>query len=611
MKKFSIIIILLATTASSFSINIVQKDSSDYTIYLNKSASISEKYAAEELQKFIEKISDVKLKIVQEAKKDDKLIILGKSNLLDSYDLKIDYDYLGDDGFVIKTVGDDLVIAGGRLRGTLYGVYTFLEDVLGCRWYSSDCSYIPQMGKISFEKIDIQQKPDFEYREPEYTDAWDGDWAARNKTNGSFARLKEKHGGKFECAPRYCHTFYMLVPPDKYFDDHPEYYALIDGEREPCTSTFSQLCLTNPDIVDITVNEIFRLKAQDPGIKLISVSQNDYHGSCQCKKCLAVDRQEGSPSGKLLRFVNKVAKKVKEKHPEVLIMTLAYQHTEKPPEITRPAENVRIQLCPISVCQYHRYDNCDYPYNLAFMENLKQWSAITDDLYIWHYSTLYFYLLCPLPDLHQIPASIKMYKDNAIKGILVEGNHVGRYGFMDELKAYLIAKLLWNSDADSEIIIDDFLWGYYGRAAGVVKEYIRLLHDQAKNRNLHGSCWPGQDYVVLTEADERPQWPYPYIPLLTDDVVYKSKILLKQAHDLVKNDSARRTRIEHMMLGIECYEIFQKVQKVRQIPNKKIKDELKQQVQEFFNKCIKYNTGQIYFYRKPDIIKNWIYDQLK
>ena len=104
---------------------------------------------------------------------------------------------------------------------------------------------------------------------------------------------------------------------------------------------------------------------------------------------------------------------------------------------------------------------------------------------------------------------------------------------------------------------------------------------------------------------------YPYIPLLTDDVVRKSKILLKQAHDLVKNDSARRTRIEHMMLGIESYELFQKVQKVRQIPNKKIKDELKQQVQEFFSKCIKYNTEQIYFYQKPDTIENWIYDQLK
>ncbi|MCX6375977.1 MAG: alpha-glucuronidase family glycosyl hydrolase, partial [Armatimonadetes bacterium] len=158
---------------------------SSYTIVLSKGASPSEKHAADELQSLLFQISGAKLPIaVEGAKLPKQMIVLGDGAALKSLSVPIDFKDLGDEGFVIKTVGPHLVIAGGRLRGTMYGVYTFLEDTLGCRWYSSYVSYIPKKPTIILKPLDITQKPDFEYREPYYSDAFDADWAARNKANG-------------------------------------------------------------------------------------------------------------------------------------------------------------------------------------------------------------------------------------------------------------------------------------------------------------------------------------------------------------------------------------------------------------------------------------------
>jgi hypothetical protein len=162
---------------------------SDYAIVLSEAASRSEQHAAGELQRFLEEISGAKLPIVhggtEAGRTSERRIVLGNGEQLRSLKVQIDFAGLGEEGFVIKSAGPHLVIAGGRLRGTMYGVYTFLEDVLGCRWYTSKVSHIPKNPSITLELLDITQKPDFEYREPFYFDAFDADWAARNKSNST------------------------------------------------------------------------------------------------------------------------------------------------------------------------------------------------------------------------------------------------------------------------------------------------------------------------------------------------------------------------------------------------------------------------------------------
>src|SRR5208337_2406535 len=124
------------------------------------------------------------------------------------------FQRLGSEGFVLRTKGNYVLIVGGRQRGTMYGVYTFLEK-LGCRWFTRDLSVIPKKPTLTVEPLDEMHKPAFEYREPFFTEAFDKDWAARNKMNGASMTLDESTGGKVVYYP-FVHTSYLILPPDKY-----------------------------------------------------------------------------------------------------------------------------------------------------------------------------------------------------------------------------------------------------------------------------------------------------------------------------------------------------------------------------------------------------------
>ena len=120
-------------------------------------------------------------------------------------------------------------------------------------------------------------KPAFEYREPYFSEAADRDWAARNKMNGVLMKLDAATGGKVRYYP-FVHSFNALVPPEKYFRGHPEYFSLIDGKRR---AERSQLCLTNPDVLRVGVESVERWIADHPEATIFSVSQNDWTGWCE------------------------------------------------------------------------------------------------------------------------------------------------------------------------------------------------------------------------------------------------------------------------------------------------------------------------------------------
>jgi len=539
---------VIAAQAESKEIKLVEAGKSDYTIILSKEASASEKHAAAELQKFLREISGAELPIAVEGlARPAHMIVLGDGEAFRSLNAAVDLKDLGDEGFAIQTVGPHLMIVGGRLRGTMYGVYTLLEEQLGCRWYTSTVSYIPKTSTIALKPLSIVQKPDFEYREPFYTDAWDPDWAARNKVNGSHTRLDEQRGGKISYVP-FVHTFDGLIPKAQYFEKHPEYFSLIDGVRRGGPWE-GQLCLTNPDVQRIALETVMRWMEQNPNATIFSVSQNDNVAYCLCETCAAVDAEEGSPAGLLLRFVNTIAAEAAKKHPGKLIDTLAYQYTEKPPKITKPLPNVRIRLCPISNCEHHPYEQRCCPQNAAFMDNLAGWDAITDSLYIWHYNTIFANYLLPQPDLDEIAADIPLYKRSGVKGIFMQGTYTamqdnrptGGGGFMDDLKQYLIAKLLWNTRADVKAIRADFLNGFYGKAAGPVDQYLNLLHDKVRRDNIHGFIFNS---------------PQATAGLMTPEIVAAADKLFDEAQSLAENEEVL-ARVKHARLSLEYFKVMQ------------------------------------------------------
>ncbi|HPT29287.1 MAG TPA: DUF4838 domain-containing protein [Bryobacteraceae bacterium] len=466
--RFVFALALLALPA--FSVTLVEKGKSSYSIVISADASPSEKRAADELQRFIEEMSGARLAVTDGAKPiRGPMILLGDSAALRKLRLNIAIDKLGTEGFVLKTSGRHLVIAGGRQRGTMYGVYTLL-DKLGCRWFTREVSRIPKQPTIKLGPLNETHQPAFENREPFFTEAWDRDWAARNRTNGDHTQLDESTGGKLKYYP-FVHSFEALVPPSQYFKDHPEYFSLIDGKRR---AERSQLCLTNPDVLRIAIAQVETWIKEHPDTTIFSVSQNDWEGWCECDQCRRVEQEEGGQhSGPLLRFVNAVATEIGKRYPDKLIDTLAYWYTENPPLKVRPVPNVRIRLCPIGICIAHSFASC--PRSAYFYKNLQAWSKITNQLYIWHYNTNFRHYPLPMPDFDELAADIPIYKRHGVVGLFMQGAYAtGGGGSDSELRAYVLARQLWDERTDVSKTVDEFMAGVYGPAAKPMREYFDL-----------------------------------------------------------------------------------------------------------------------------------------
>ena len=109
--------------------------SSSYTIVLPTEASKSERTAAKELQKYVKEISGATLKITEGRMSEGRNLYIGYKKEAPAFRSVKQYDD-EDEGFTYRKAGHDLIIYGGRHMGTLYGVFSFLENELGVRWYT-------------------------------------------------------------------------------------------------------------------------------------------------------------------------------------------------------------------------------------------------------------------------------------------------------------------------------------------------------------------------------------------------------------------------------------------------------------------------------------------
>ena len=447
---------------------------SRYAIVVAKDASQSELTAAEELQEYIYRISGAKLALINEDKAADykRYIFVGYSPKFGEK-LGVERPEDGDEGFTYRSVGDDLWIYGGKQRGTMYGVYSFLENELGVRWYTKSCTKVPERNTWSFGKLNHSETPAVGIRQMDYFDAQDAAFLAHNKVNSIWNSQVNDYGNLVGYWG--CHTFDALVASNKYFATHPEYFSLRDGERKPHT----QLCLTNPDVLRLCTEGMLQTIKNNPNYWVYSLSQNDNQEYCQCEKCTEIANRYGGQSGLLLWFVNQVADVVKEHHPDKHISTFAYQYTRGVPTGITPRDNVVIRLCSIECCFGHPLDACEH--NKPFMEDIRKWKDVAGKLFIWDYVTNFRQYLAPFPNFDVLAPNIKTYIDHNVIGIFEEGQYQSTGGSFADLRAWVLNKLLWNPEQDTMALVDDFIGGYYGAAAPYVRKYFNLCHKQLKD----------------------------------------------------------------------------------------------------------------------------------
>ncbi len=443
------LMLCLTFAAPSFAVNLA--DLEGWDIVLSGEPLESEVYAAEELQRFLAEATGRELPIVRETKGDKNHVFVGPSEAMRASGAAFDTSHLGEEDLRIVVRGENIAIAGGGPRGTLYGVYTFLEDYLGVRFLTPDHTHVPKITEdLVLDDVDYSYHPPLSFRWSNYGET--------NRNPAFAARMRcntipkdAKYGG---ITPRrlISHSFHRQLPTSRYGKEHPEYFTLRDGKRlwdVKNDSRHTEPCKSNPEVIRIITESVLEELAANPERSNISVSQNDNHLYCQCEKCAVLDAGAESHMGSHLALVNAVADAVAEKYPGVDVGTLAYVYTRKPPVGIRPRPNVQIQLCSIECSQVYPIDDPSCARNEAFCEDLIGWGEICDDICIWTYNTNFHNYLLPCPNLRNIEPNIRLFVKHGVKGVFMQGpgNAVG--GDFSGLRNYMTSRLLWNPRASA------------------------------------------------------------------------------------------------------------------------------------------------------------------
>lgn len=378
-----------------------------------------------------------------------------KQNKLPCFIIQSDTS-LHPDGYQISVSSEKVIIQGGKRKGCTYAVIHLLEKYLGCLYLSPEFQQIPTLTAVTLPVGIIRETPKNDVRiiniyypeQEEYRD-----WLRLNAIEEIYPE------GYF------VHTFHRLIPWENYFENHPEYFALVNGKR-----SIDQLCPSNPEVLNLITERLRNEMQQQPDKQKWSVSQNDNFSFCTCEQCSATITEEGSPSGPIIRLVNEVARQF----PDKLISTLAYQYSRKAPKKTKPEKNVEIMLCTIELLRHEAIETC--PESASFKTDLENWGAISSHIFLWDYTINFNHSVCPFPNLHVLQPNIQFFTRNHVNALFEQSNSSYGYEF-SELKAWLLAKLMWNPSIHIADEQKRFLEAYYGDAAPYINQYIRQLED--------------------------------------------------------------------------------------------------------------------------------------
>ena len=524
MWKWLFIVVLFFSATCSDAADWLFKDGrSDYQIVVSDKAHESEKAAAKELQEYIQQISGVQLPIGNKPSQTGKNVFVGFTPYTASL-LKVEIPADTSETFTYRTLDDNLFIYGGRNIGTAYGVFSFLEQQLGVHWYAADFTKVPRMRTFRLRQLNHTESPAFRYRHVLYYQMmWNPLLCVHNLQNmGAWPMSCGNYGTLHSLWET--HTFSLLLPPDEFFDKHPEYYSLHQGKR----IRDGQLCLSNPEVLMLLTERMVDVVKKDSKYMAYSLAQNDNNLYCECASCHKLVQRYGSQAGLLLWAVNQVADKIDKQLPGTNLITLAYQYTRKAPKGIRPRSNVFIRLCDIECCFLHPIEKSSE--NQAFTSDLKEWSRLTDHVFIFDYITGFLQYTSPYPNFSVLSPNLQTFASHHVAGVMETGQYESDGGEWAELKQWISAKLLWNPHQDVDALARQFIGDYYGQAAPFVLRYYRQCCSLVKS----------DTHALFSNRHDN--------PMFTDQFVDNSLTLLEQALEECKTDSAVTRRVEHLLL---------------------------------------------------------------
>ncbi len=465
---------------------IVEDGESDFVIVTSDSPDECILTAVSELQTYVAKLSGVELEYVTESELEygEKAIIVGETEL-EAQITDVDRESIGADGFMLYSDGTYLLIAGGDSRGTLYGVYTLLEEYFGVRWFTPTLEVVPESEDLVVDAaLNRIVRPSFAIRRNACPGSTDN-YRAKMKVNVSFWNEAPEYGGALTYV-LWDVTLDTLVP-DSLFAEHPEYFAMNpDGTR-----TTDHVCLSHPDVLPIAIGNARAaiLACPRETSDHIHIGQKDNSNYCHCERCEALYEQYGSICAPTLIFTNNFADALDDEFPNFTFTFYAYGETDRPPQdlSLRCNDNVVPVLCGIhKACRSHPITECGAQdgnetfFNLygenepTVAQDHANWVKVADRTYIYDYTINFLNSMQFFSNLETLQPTMQYMHDIGITGYVYNCGD-GHSAAFNELRNYLYCKVMWDVDCDVEYHMTDFLKAYYGEAAA---PYIREILDE-------------------------------------------------------------------------------------------------------------------------------------
>ncbi len=397
--------------------------------------------------------------------------------------------------------GDRMVLSATTPFALLHGVYRLLERFGGIRWINrlEGDEHVPRIGAFEvpdgacFWRARYRARAFTNYPEISPQTADFLDWMAKNGFNQFMVNVSVP--GAWDAAKEHLleaarvrgmeltvghHTFDFWLPPAEFFEDHPEYFALIDGERR----ADGQLCTSNEAVRRIVAERIVAFLHENPDIREVALWPRDGYGWCQCEACLAEEKQrpswwsESQPrrTDTYFRFVNAVAEMVAQEVPEARITALAYVNYAEPPEQVRLADNVVVYFVPFQRCFKHALgDPRCRRRNREYGEMLERWAEIAPGrLRLFAYLMQIDTMSLPYRLTEMLPENFAFLEKIGVDGWVME--YDVREWATFSANAYLIGHLAWESDrgvpeGGEKWLREELYRALYGPAADLVGQY--------------------------------------------------------------------------------------------------------------------------------------------
>jgi hypothetical protein len=484
-------IALLPSAYADFELTVDGKPNA--TIVLDANPSDQAQEAAEQLQTYLARISGATLPIACDC--DDvsgNRILVGRGETVDALGLAIPSGYttdMNEEGFVVKTIGDDtLVLAGNedwRYRGTIFAVYDFLEE-LGCHWYfpGEFGEVMPTHATIVAPELDRTERPDFRFRNIGYAgwmiieegrEAQMSAWRDRHKVGGAFISMPGDGSIK------------RLIDTEEHFESNPEMFALDrHGNRDK-----DLLCMTNPDSRRISAQVIRDFFRDNPDVHSFGFAPADGHSRrCHCESCLSVlpgfgAKGFGTPSvsDTWFRFANYIATEVYSEFPDRRVLTNGYANRVMLPEsIPNLSPNMGIQLATIHVCTFHKTGDPRCWSRQVYEKIFERWTDAVDCVIIYDYDPGTAVDNLPFPALHTLKHDLPYFKERGLFGFWT---HAADSWMVTHLNYYVRAKLMWDTTEDVDALVREYCETFYGSAGKYVEDYIWTLERVVEESNFH------------------------------------------------------------------------------------------------------------------------------